>query len=542
MRRLTLWVSLWLLVAWLLAGCAGGLPGPISTAMPAASTATPSAASSTPTQAAVSPPTTEVLSPDVIAALEGTLSRVYETVNPSVVHIRVLKRGPMPDIFGPAPDNAATGSGFVWDKEGHIVTNNHVVEDAVRVWVTFADGTQVRGEVIGTDPDSDLAVLKVDVPADRLRPVTVGDSTQVKVGQLAIAIGNPFGLKGTMTVGIVSALGRVLPTEREQAGARYVIPDVIQTDAPINPGNSGGVLVDVQGRLIGVTSAIISPVRASAGIGFAIPSVIVKKVVPKLIEQGYYEHPWIGIAGVTLSPPLAEAMGLPQDQRGVLVVDVIPDSPADKAGLRGSDRRVEVEGEMLPAGGDVIVAVDGQPVRTFDDLVTYLARYTEVGQTITLTVLRDGEERTVNITLAARPSPRRGRPERQESATAGGPSWLGIRGITLTPRLAQALDLPEDLQGVLVVEVIQGSPADKAGLRGGYKPVEVNGRRIRAGGDVITAFDGHPIESMTDLIRWIVQTPPGTEVTLTIYRDGETMDVPVQLEARPENIPGRTTP
>ena len=357
-----------------------------------------------------------------LAALEGTLERIYQDVSPSVVNIQVLQKQtgmelpqalPGLPFFGmPAPQQQpeeqyqrGSGSGFVWNKEGHVVTNNHVVEGADKIEVTFADGTSVPGTVVGTDPDSDLAVVKVDLPAERLQPVRVADSTQVKVGQLAVAIGNPFGLENTMTVGIVSALERSLPVESNAGtGPSYTIPDVIQTDAPINPGNSGGVLVDDLGEVIGVTSAIISPVRASAGIGFAVPAAIVQKVVPVLIEQGRYAHPWLGISGTPMDPDLAQAMGLKADQRGALVIEVVPGGPADKAGLRGSDRKITVDGAERRVGGDVIVAFDGQPVETFDDLVTYLVRSTAVGQKVTLTVLRDGEQIQVKVTLEARPN------------------------------------------------------------------------------------------------------------------------------------------
>ena len=295
-------------------------------------------------------------SADAVAALEGAFEQIYTQVNPSVVNIQVSLTVDstsltMPQIpgFPQLPQEPQTqqalGSGFVWDTEGHIVTNNHVVEGAGKISVTLYDGTTVPAEITGTDPNSDLAVIKVDLPADQLRPVQVADSTKVKVGELVIAIGNPFGLEGTMTMGIVSALGRTLPAEATvSAGQYYSIPDIIQTDAPINPGNSGGVLVDDTGRVIGVTAAIESAVQSSAGIGFVIPSQIVEKVVPALIETGHYDQPWMGISGTSMVPALATAMGLDADQRGALVIDVTADSPADKAGLRGSDRQVEIEG------------------------------------------------------------------------------------------------------------------------------------------------------------------------------------------------------
>jgi serine protease Do len=348
-------------------------------------------------------------SADLLAAFEGTLENVYTAVNPSVVNINVLLPVDTSSLFlfqqnSQTPQyQEASGSGFVWDKQGRIVTNNHVVDGADKIQVTFYDGTIVPATVVGTDPDSDLAVVQVDVPADELHPVQVADSTQVKVGQLAVAIGNPFALQNTMTVGIVSAMGRSLPaSENTTQGPVYTIPDIIQTDAPINPGNSGGVLVDDEGRLIGVTAAIESPTQASAGIGFAIPSAIVQKVVPVLIKTGHYEHPRLGVSGTDLTPELATAMGLQADQRGALIIEVSPNGPADKAGLQGSDRQVDINGQQVPVGGDVIVAVDGQPVKTFDDLVVYLTRNAEVGQTVTLTVLRQGNEMQVSVTLEAR--------------------------------------------------------------------------------------------------------------------------------------------
>jgi serine protease Do len=333
-------------------------------------------------------------------------------------------------------------------------------------------------------PDSDLAVVKVNLPADQLQPVQVADSTQVHVGQLAVAIGNPFGLEGTMTVGFVSAIGRSLPVEESTSqGPSYSIPDIIQTDAPINPGNSGGVLVDDEGRLIGVTAAIESPVQANAGIGFAIPSVIVHKVIPALIETGHYDHPRLGLSGTDLRPELAAAMGLDASQRGALAMDVTPGGPADEASLRGGDREVEIEGQQVRVGGDVIVAIDDQPVKEFDDLVVYLARNTEVGQTVTLTVLRYGDQEKVQVTLDARPDA----------------AWLGISGLTVTPEIAQAMNLDADQPGVLIAQVEAGSPADQAGLRGSYKPVTVDGQQVSVGGDVITALDGQTVEKIEDL-------------------------------------------
>ncbi|MDH4136863.1 MAG: trypsin-like peptidase domain-containing protein [Anaerolineae bacterium] len=505
----------------------------------------------TPMSAETVPPTKA----GTLADLEGTLERIYEDVSPSVVSIQVIQKqtvgmglpGMLPELpfFGqPSPQQPpqeqyqqGSGSGFVWDKEGHIVTNNHVVEGADKIKVMFSDGTTVSGKVVGTDPDSDLAVVKVELPAAQLHPVQLADSTQVKVGQLAVAIGNPFGLENTMTVGFVSALGRSLPVESESIqGPSYTIPDIIQTDASVNPGNSGGILVDDEGQVIGVTAAIASPVRASAGIGFAIPSAIVQKVVPVLIEKGRYAHPWLGISGTSLDPDLAQAMKLKADQHGALVVDVTPDGPADKAGLRGSDQSITVDGEERRIGGDVIVAINGQPVENFDDLVTYLVRSTEVGEKITLTVLRDGREQQVEVTLNERPSSQKEtQPTAGETAAEG--VWLGITGMTLSPEVAQAMSLSQDQQGVLVEEVVNGSPADKAGLRRSYKPVTIKGQRLLVGGDVIVAWDGQPVTQMEELKALTGEASAGQEITLTVLRDGEQTQVQVTLAERPGTTP-----
>jgi S1-C subfamily serine protease len=443
----------------------------------------------------------------------------------------------MPDFHFFDPDQQedfftqGAGSGFVWDKEGHIVTNNHVVANAESVDVTFSDGTILEGEVVGTDPDSDLAVVKVERDADELQPIEVVDSSNVKVGHLSIAIGNPFGLEGTMTVGFVSALGRSLPVESSM-GPSYTIPDIIQTDASINPGNSGGVLVNDKGQLIGVPSAIQSPIRASAGVGFAIPSSIVQQVVPVLIEEGSYDHSWIGITGTTLTPDLAEAMGLEKDQRGALVIEVANNGPADEAGLQGSDEQISIDGVQARVGGDIITAFDGRPVREFDDLVAYLARHTQVGQTVTLTILRDGEKQEIDVTLGSRPGTTETPEPQEEQASAD--VWLGIQGRTLTTAIAEAMDLSARQKGVLVSQVENNSPADEAGLRGSYKSLRMNGEQVLIGGDVITAVDDQEIESIEELQTAINRAEAGDEVTLTLLRNGEETSVEVTLAERPE--------
>jgi S1-C subfamily serine protease len=491
-----------------------------------------------------------------VSDLEQTLEQIYQQVNPSVVAIQVVEQAAgiavNPFFNNPGqetPQAQALGSGFVWDKAGHIVTNNHVVSGAQKVTVTFADGTIVPATVVGADPDSDLAVIKVDVPADQLQPVTVADSDQVKVGQLAVAIGNPFGHENTMTVGFVSAIGRSIPADGGTSSVSYTIPDVIQTDAPINPGNSGGVLLDVQGQVMGVTAQIDSPVRASVGIGFVIPSNIVAKVVPELIKSGKYEHTWLGISGGSLIPDLATAMNLKSDQRGALVNQVTASSPAEKAGLRASSKQTTINGSTVNVGGDVITAIDKQPVKTFDDLVDYLTSSTSVGQTVTLTILRDGQQQDVKVTLAARPAaearqqqaeqqmpqlPQVPQEQRRSSPTTGQP-WLGIQGLSITSDIVKDLGLSSEQTGVLVESVRPTSPAEQAGLQGGTRSVTIGGQDVMTGGDVITAVNGQAVTGMDDLLGSLQQSQVGQKVTLSIVRDGKPMEVTVTLAARPAN-------
>jgi 2-alkenal reductase len=331
-------------------------------------------------------------------AQDALLVNLYQRVNPGVVYIEVLGQQ------GDGLVSLGSGSGFVVDAEGRIVTNNHVVEQADVIQITFSDGSVVEATVLGLDPYSDLAVIDVDVPPDRLVPVDLGDSSDLLVGQRVVAIGNPFGLAGTMTVGIISALGRSLPSEVAESAGFFSNPDIIQTDAAINPGNSGGPLLDTRGRVVGVNSAIRSSTQSNSGIGFAVPVNTVRRIVPALIESGVYDYPYLGI---TANPSftiaeLAGELGL-QVTQGVLVAEVTPGEPAALAGIRGGDRDLVVQGVPIRVGGDIITAIDGTRIVDFDELIAYLVRETSVGDRIVLTVLRDDEVLEIEVTLGKRP-------------------------------------------------------------------------------------------------------------------------------------------
>lgn len=297
-------------------------------------------------------------------------------------------------------DQGSAGSGWVYDTEGHIVTNNHVVEDAQALTVTFQSGTVLSAKVVGLDPYSDMAVIKVNAPNGVLHPLEIGISSELLVGETAIAIGNPFGLANTMTVGVISATGRQM-----DATDGYVVVDVIQTDAAINPGNSGGPLLNLKGEVIGMNTAIISSTNDFSGIGFAIPSDTITREITSLIETGEYEHPWLGISGYNMFPALAEAMGLDNNTKGTLVARVVEDGPADEAGLIGSTTTATVGGYPFDIGGDVIIGVNGLTMDSFYKLQVYLTRNTQPNETVTMSIIRDGEVMSVEFTLGVRPPP-----------------------------------------------------------------------------------------------------------------------------------------
>jgi S1-C subfamily serine protease len=320
-----------------------------------------------------------------------SLTDIFEKAEPGVVRVNTQRNQTINDVGG-------VGSGFVFDKRGHIITNAHVINDSTKTIVTFLDGRSYNAEIIGIDEYTDIGVIKVNADLKLLQPLSLGDSSNLKVGEPITAIGNPFGLSGSMTSGIISQMGRLLPS-----GSGYSIPDVIQTDAAINPGNSGGPLLNMRGDIVGINTAIQSTTGEFTGVGFAIPSQTVAKIVPTLISEGEYNHPWIGISGRDIDPDMAKVLGL-EDALGFLIITVVEDSPAWDAGLIGSDKTIEVEGREYSIGGDIITAVDGIDVRKIDDILIHLQRVKTVGDEMDLEILRDNRTTNVTIVLQERPN------------------------------------------------------------------------------------------------------------------------------------------
>jgi len=328
---------------------------------------------------------------DVLSSKSNlTLVELFEKSEESVVKIKVERIG--------SADTGGLGSGFVYDNLGHIITNAHVVDGANKATVTFLDGSQYSAEIIGEDKFTDIAVIKVSEKPRLLHPLQIGDSSSLQVGEQVAAIGNPFGLSGSMTSGIVSQMGRLIASP----DTAFSIPDVIQTDAAINPGNSGGPLLNMKGQVIGINTAIQSITGEFVGIGFAVPSNTVSKIVPALIEDGKYHHPWIGITGQDIDPDLAQALQLKQT-KGFMIITVVDGSPADKAGLKERTITLQSGGKEYPAGGDIIISVDGKEVRKISDILIHLQREKSVGDTMVLGVLRDGEFIHITLELVERP-------------------------------------------------------------------------------------------------------------------------------------------
>jgi S1-C subfamily serine protease len=385
MNRRLVFVTL-AIVAIALVAC--GVPLVSSPTVETAPTATPTSSRETPAAPA---PSSD--------GLEAEVEAVYAQASPAVAFI--TSRIVTYDFFMQAVPQEGTGSGFVYDGEGHIVTNYHVVENAESVSVALAGGQTLDATIVGVDPSTDLAVLQID--ADSLpAALTLADSDGLRVGQFVVALGNPFGLAHTLTVGVVSSLGRII----QSPDGRF-IGEAIQTDAAINPGNSGGPLLNMEGQVIGVNAQIVSPSQASAGIGFAIPSNAVSRVVPQLISEGRYPHPWLGVTIMDLTPERAAVLrqaGLEVSvDEGIVVMEVTPGSPAAAAGILGGEREVTVGNARILWGGDIIVALNGQPVASLQELTVYLESETQVGDTVQVTVIRDGEETTMPLTLAERP-------------------------------------------------------------------------------------------------------------------------------------------
>ena len=365
----------------------------------AASTSTPAAqAQNTPSGPATAAPTAlptltplPTLANQVTNPQEQELIDLYARVSPSIVSILVEL----------GSQGGAQATGFVFDTAGHIVTNQHVVDGATAIEIDFPSGVKLVGKVLGSDPDSDLAVIELQGDPGQVTPLAVGDSDQVKVGETVVAIGNPFGYAGTMTVGIVSGLGRTVASNRAApGGGSYTAPDIIQTDAAINPGNSGGPLLNLNGEVIGINKALESQTGVNSGVGFAVASNTLRQIVPYLIQNGKYVYPYLGMsAQEDISLALAQQLHLPQ-ANGVYVASVVPGGPVDQGGLKGDSAAVN---QQLRGDGDLIVAIDGHNVQVFSQLMSYLVNNTRPGQVITLSILRDGKPMELKVTLGTRP-------------------------------------------------------------------------------------------------------------------------------------------
>ncbi|CAE6486272.1 Trypsin [Candidatus Nitrosotenuis uzonensis] len=346
-------------------------------------------------------PKPESKPPDSVTS-KNQLTILFKRVENSVVQItsKVSEKNQFITINGDPMERQSSrlGSGFVYDKDGRIITNNHVVENADDITVTFVDGNTYSVKVIGSDKFNDIAVLQItdDFSDEDLVPLSLGDSSQLEVGQQVVAIGNPYGLSDTMTTGIISQKGRLLPTQE----SGFSIPNVIQTDAAINPGNSGGPLLNMDGEIIGINTAIQSMTGEFSGIGFAVPSNTVKKVVPELIKNGKYAHPWLGIAGTNMTPDISKSLGVPKNYKGIFVSKVIKDGPADRAGILEATFNANGEAKS----GDIIISIDGRSVRGMDDLILYISDNKEIGNKVQLTINRNNEIIDVYVTLQERPA------------------------------------------------------------------------------------------------------------------------------------------
>ncbi|MGH9924783.1 MAG: trypsin-like peptidase domain-containing protein [Nitrososphaeraceae archaeon] len=475
------------------------------------------------------------------------LTTLFNDVDQSVVQISESSTSTL---------GSRQGSGFVYDNLGHIVTNYHVVVNPQETnlherafHITFLDGTTYIGRVIGADLYSDLAVMMVEnITRETLIPLPLGNSSQLSIGQPVVAVGNPFGLSGSMTEGIVSGLGRILPSSvpqgdlllRQEDTPSFLIPNIIQTDALINQGNSGGPLLTTSGEVIGMNTAILSNTGVYAGVGSAIPSDVIKKVVPELISTGTYRHPYIGIAGVDMSPEIADEMGL-NGSRGFLVTEVTSGSPAERSGIRGEGALTDINGRQIELGGDVIVAVDNVSVRKIDDLLSYLQSERSIGETVTLTVIRDGKNQEIGMTLAARPTQQQQEIEQRQLERP----TLGINSINMTEQIAARMNLTLQQQplsddhdggrgGVLVIDVFADGPAENAGIRGGFIVANINRTLIEIGGDVIMRIDDTMIPNVDALNKFIDNKNIGDTIQVTVVRNSQPISIPVTVGSTSE--------
>ena len=482
-------------------------------------------------------------------SLDANLTSLFDEVDQSVVQISLARTTSL---------GSRQGSGFIYDNLGHIVTNYHVVADPQKgqetnldgreFHVTFLDGTTQIGRVIGTDPYSELAVIELEnMTGNSLIPLPLGNSSQLRIGQPVVALGNPFGLSGSMTEGIVSGFGRIMPSSvpqgdlllRQQDSPSFLIPTLIQTDAAINPGNSGGPMLNTVGEVIGMNTVVLSNSDVYAGIGSAIPSDIIRKVVPDLISRGTYKHPYIGIAGVDMTPEIAREMDM-NDSRGFLVTEVTSGSPAERSGIRGGGALKDVNGRQIELGGDVIVAVDNVTVRKIEDLLSYLQSDRSVGETVILRVIRDGKPQEIGMTVETRPTQQQQETgqSQQERPT------LGINAINITEQIAARMNLTGQQQqpqqrefsgndlvgqqgGVLVVDVFADGPAERAGLRGGFVVADIDGTPIEIGGDVIMRIDDTMIPNVEALDEFIENKSIGDTIQVTVIRNAQSLKVPV---------------
>ncbi|MGD9671855.1 MAG: trypsin-like peptidase domain-containing protein [Candidatus Nitrosocosmicus sp.] len=468
------------------------------------------------------------------------LEALYDKVDQSVVQVTQHTN---------EPGASRLGSGFIYDSEGHIITNYHVVAgNKINELfdITFIDGTMYRAEIVGVDPFAEIAVLKI-IPEegseiqDKLVPLKIGNFSDVDVGQRVAAVGNPFGLSASITEGIISGLGRSLPAFSpegttqtpfvEEIMPTYSIPNIIQTDAAINPGNSGGPLLNMRGEVIGINTAIFSTTGAYSGVGFAIPSYQIQQVVPALITRGEYQHPYLGISGMDLNTDIAEAMNL-ENNTGFLVIQVTAGSPAEEAGIQGGAIVTEINGRDVELGGDVIIGVDDKPIRKIDDLLSYLEKEKQVGENINLTIIRNGQVHNLGLTLEARPVSTVLGTEAIQAQ--GNRPTLGVTGTEMTPEIAQQVKAPPDLfqtdQGFLVIDVLRNGSAEKAGIRGGYISSIINGNQIELGGDIILKIEDVPVRTGQDIRNALSTKQIGDTIQVMIFRDNQTLSLPVTLE------------